>query len=661
MSVSFSGFNSGLNTDRIISKLLAVERRPIRRYRQDISENENVQDKFKTLNSKTGTLQDASNVLTELNTFKQKKASSSNTDVFTASIADPDVAEPGTYDVSVNQLATKAEVTSGTFINDQMMATTDGETSLSDFEQVEGSGTLDTSTDFLDDLSKSVDTNGAGNVDIRIRQEDDTGAGTHNVIEIDLDTLQDNGKTFDDLMNAINNFDDSMAGVTTTANGLSPGDWAVEMNYDESRDKFSILNTDDTEDANSPDAVKLQDNPDSINTSNFFQKIGMNSDDGTEHIYDQRQSDFGENLVSIDPSKTFSTDSLFTSKLGQSDGTIKINNTTIDWDKDTSTDAASNINELVTKIDDNVEGVTANYNSSTDKITLKTENTGQGTIDVEDTDGELANVLNLRESGNETNSQTAQVEDAGTDSEIVFDGDTISDSDNTVTVDGIQLDLKDTGSGEEVTVEDDKEAITKDVNSFVEKFNEVIKFINSNSKEQAPDSPDDSSQNKSGVFVGDLTTQTISNRITDIVTKRYDDAVTAGNEIESLSDVGIELVDPITSSNKNTGTLKFDKSEFKDALENNTKQVRQLFTAVKGDSDKGGNQDGAGVQLDKYLEDVTGSSGVISGRIDGIDERINNLNDRIERQKDRVERKKTRLERKFLQMEKVLGRLQQQR
>lgn len=680
--ISFSGLTSGLNTDRIISQLLSIERQPIRRYNRDIEQNKSLQDSFKKLNTKTGSLQDAISGLTEPSAFKQKKASSTKSDVLGATVVDSDEASQGTQNVFVEQLATKASVSSGQFINDQKMVASNGDTLLSDFEQVEGSGKLDPTSDGIDALSKQVQT-GAGN-DIRIEQTD--ADGDVQSVEIDLDHADI--QNINDIERAIKNpTDGSISGATTVNNNggplenFHPDQWSMEFEYDRSRDKFFMQPT--NQDGSGGRAITLED----LNGADkgFFQQIGFNSQTaGNPTTYGSRQSSGSENLVSIDADESFSSSQLLTSIPGGEQGTVNINGTTIQWDTDASdtwtpdtgdSKKVSTVNEFVEAVNEKVDGVQANFNSATDKISMKTTEPGQGTIEVTDgtNDGdggnvELADALNLEtEEGSADNSNVMATSNAGQDAKIDLDGTIVSRSSNTFTIDGVEYNLKEkytraanSGDPIEVSVDQDTSGIASNVKSFVDKFNSVIEFINKNSQEQAPDAPGDSSQNQSGPFIGDTTVRMIKNQITSLATRSYSQATDGGNAIESLADVGIELVNPIDSSSTKRGTLTFDEGKFKQALQDNPEQVREVFSAISDDSSRGGAQDGAAVSLNSYLEGVTGGDGIISSRIDGLDSRIDNLNERIEDQKDRLQRKRKRLEQKFLRMEESLLKLKDQ-
>lgn len=649
-----SGSNPlGFNSDKIVSQIVNNRYGPrIDRLNNRVSEAENTQSAYQDLNSSVDSLQTSVEALTNPDTFNQKAASSSNSDILGASVVDENKATEGTSEIFVEQLAQEAKTTSGSFINNQKMVATDqvhddgsAATSVSNYEVVQGSGTLDVSEDYLDDLSYDVATSGDGDAEIDIEQ-----GGTS--ASFDLDSYS--------------NFQELMDDVNSTFSDL-------EMRYNNNRDRFEFIPTNNDVDGGT--SFSLDDNSNenaSIESGKgFFQQVGITTD-GTVHDFNNTQEEYGVdddgsgtvesgeqdglNLLSVDSSKTFDNN-LFSTQLNSNSGTIKVNNTEIDYDVN-SDSQPSTINELVDEIDSSVDGVNAEYSSTSDKITLESEETGAGNISVEDVSGNLGEVLQLR-----TDGTADQV--SGQDAKVSIDGTTVFESQNTFTRDGIQYSLNDiykqtnnSGDPVEVTVNQDSESITSDVSDFVDKYNSVIETINENSGVDAPDSPD-GEDNDSGAFVGSSTAQNIKRNLNRIVSRQFGEA-TQDNAIDNSSNVGIELKDPLSSSQSERGKISFDEGKFKEAVSDDPEAVKDLFAAEEGNPDRGGDQDGIAVQLNSFAESASGLNGFISNRIDGFDDRISRLNDRVERQQDRAKDEQERLQQKYLRLEQQVISLQEQ-
>ena len=102
--ISFGGLGSGLDTQSIISALMAIERRPIAALEQKKSSFSQQKSLFGDLGSLLDKLQDAAQKLRTTTDFLSMSATSSHTDILTASASSN--ATPGSYQVTVNSLAT---------------------------------------------------------------------------------------------------------------------------------------------------------------------------------------------------------------------------------------------------------------------------------------------------------------------------------------------------------------------------------------------------------------------------------------------------------------------------------------------------------------------------------------------------------------------------
>ncbi|MGM0380828.1 MAG: flagellar filament capping protein FliD [bacterium] len=655
MNVSFSGLSSGMEWDQIIDKLVKIEARPIKRYEERIEEQEEAQDAFRDLNNRTANL--ASNnvsALTDPDTFEAMKVSNSHSDVLDASVVDEDKLASGTNEIYVENLASRAQVKSGAMVQDQKMATAGGQTSLSDFD-VASSDSLDlTSTDFLQQLKNEVETTGVGNEDIMVRQ--DTAEGEVG-ISIDLDSV-DNFNELKQLINdptiseteheALLDYEAQGHAGSSRDSLADSANWSMEMEYDSTSDKFSIHAAETVDGSDGGRTFELSD---ATADKGFFQQIGFNSDDNI-HTYDVAQSDYGMNLLSADADGLLG-DVAFQSSLDGS-GTIQVNNTEVSWDA-----SVDSLRDVVSRIDEQVEGVNASYSSATDKVTMEATDTGAGDVNVEDVSGNLANVLNLRSSGDEDFYNSPGAYTSGEDAEVTIDGDQVSTDGNTVTYDGMELNLKqlhteadNPDNPVELEVSEDINGITEEVGKFIEQYNSIMEFINEKS---ATNYEDD--EEEAGPLANDSMPRNLSTRMAQFVTDRYKDA-TGSDTIQSATNIGIEQTDPLVATDADKGKLNFDAAKFQEALQENPEDVKKLFTASTEDGDA---QDGIATKLESYLEGMTDpTDGLLQTRIDGFDTSISNLEDRIVDQEDRVAAERSRLESKFIQMEKMMSDLNNQ-
>lgn len=102
--ISFGGLASGLDTQAIISALLAVERRPLLQLEQTKKDLQKQKSLFGELDGLLDKINDATRKLKTTSDFLQMKTASSDEALVTASASSS--ATPGTYSVKVEQLAT---------------------------------------------------------------------------------------------------------------------------------------------------------------------------------------------------------------------------------------------------------------------------------------------------------------------------------------------------------------------------------------------------------------------------------------------------------------------------------------------------------------------------------------------------------------------------
>ena len=101
--IQFSGLVSGLDTQGIIDKLMAIESRPITLLMQRRGTIQSQSDAFKNINTKLSALQDKAFELTKLSIIKARTATSSNTAKLTVSATSDALLD--SFNVKINTLA----------------------------------------------------------------------------------------------------------------------------------------------------------------------------------------------------------------------------------------------------------------------------------------------------------------------------------------------------------------------------------------------------------------------------------------------------------------------------------------------------------------------------------------------------------------------------
>ncbi len=182
-----------------------------------------------------------------------------------------------------------------------------------------------------------------------------------------------------------------------------------------------------------------------------------------------------------------------------------------------------------------------------------------------------------------------------------------------------------------IAVKQDLDNVVKDMNSFVDAFNKVIKTMADATKY-------DADTKQAGTLLGDYSVDIIRDRVFSGVRKTY----SSSNKITRLSQLGISV--------QKDGTLALNEDKFRDVYASNQKAIESFFSTKDS---------GFGAVMDKTLDDLTKSyDGMIAHKTKSYDERIKMYNDRISYMEDLLKNKEQLLYKKYYAMENALAGLQ---
>jgi flagellar hook-associated protein 2 len=242
---------------------------------------------------------------------------------------------------------------------------------------------------------------------------------------------------------------------------------------------------------------------------------------------------------------------------------------------------------------------------------------------------------------------------AGAPASFSVDGIAISKTSNTVTdvIPGITLNLLKEGGTSAVTVDNDDEAVTGKINSFVKGFNDALTLLNKQSSY-------DATTKTAGVLSGDSTVRMVKSQLQSIVTTPLTDA---SGTYSMLSEIGI-------TTNRSDGTLTVDSSKLAAALETDFDSVVELFTKNGGVSGLQTDQYGFAEQFNGLLEKLTHAyegpssqyNGVISTRVQGLKNTMTGIDTQIDNMEVRLTRKEEALKKQFTAMETLVNSLSTQ-
>lgn len=312
-------------------------------------------------------------------------------------------------------------------------------------------------------------------------------------------------------------------------------------------------------------------------------------------------------------------------------GSLKVNGISISYN--TSTDTLDNV---LSRINSSTANVNAFYDSSLDKVIVKSKNTGStDTVTLADVTGNLLSTLKL----------SGATPTSGTDALFTINstagGDQISKSTNAFTISGINYNLKNVNVSNytdntytTVTVKQDTSAVQAKISDFFNQFNSVTSYIKDKSSV-------DIATKTRGPLAGNSTFTSLRAQLF----QKFTEQVTGltGGDPDYLSKIGITL---------GSGSIAIlsDSSKFSDAMASNSKSVENIFNSTNGIAKK----------IESLLKPYVESSSTTRGSI--IDEtksvlssRVTSLDGRIKRMEERMAIKERQYSQQLYKMQDLLN------
>ena len=342
------------------------------------------------------------------------------------------------------------------------------------------------------------------------------------------------------------------------------------------------------------------------------------------------------NLGQVDLFTPLNSARLATS-LSSATGSFTINGVSFNYDATTDS-----LNDITSRINRNANvGVTAAYDPVADKVVLTSKTTGSLSISRADAPGNnfLAAIGVL--SGAETPGSNAEFH-----IDTVAGGATQFSSTNTITglIPGATISLLGASATQVgVTISQDTTQATSAVNDFISAFNSTVSQIRDLTKYE-PDSK------KAGLLLSD---STIFNMAGNLSSKLFGKVSGLTGQFSSVTDFGIST-GAIGAATGQTNSLVLDQTKFTNALIADPGSVAQVFRGIDGGAV------GVAGLIDGYMDDIGGSTGLLSNRINSGNDQIRQLDTSISRLEDRVSKKEDELVKKFALLEQTLARLQAQ-
>lgn len=314
-------------------------------------------------------------------------------------------------------------------------------------------------------------------------------------------------------------------------------------------------------------------------------------------------------------------------------GSFKINGVTITYNTDTDT-----LDNVISRINSSTANVNAFYDSSLDKMIIKSKATGStDTITLSDVSGNLMSVLKL----------SGATAIAGTDANFTINSsaaaDEITKSTNTFTINGITYTLKNTNvtsytdtTYTTVTVKQDTSAIQSKITGFLDKFNTVTEYIKDTSGVNT-------STKTRGPLAGNATFTYLRSQLFQKVTEQIT-GLTAGNP-DYLNKIGITVSSSLKASLSDT-------TKFNNAITSNSRAVEDLFNSTNGVAKK------IETLLKPFVESSSSNrSSIIDETKNVISKQITDIDTRLSRMETRLAIKENQYRQQFYKMQDLLNNL----
>lgn len=590
--ISFSGVGSGLPIQDWIDAMVKVQRQPVDALYTKKTNLSSAKTAFSTVESKFSSLKTAilkltdANITSTLDIFKSKKAASSDTDI--ATVTADNNASVQNVSLAIESLATATKASS-----------------LTSFAKtIEG-------TDLFTSVANKQGEEGTFSMYVNGVKNEFTIAET--------DTLDNIIKKINDKFDPNSDGDYSDNNVTAS---ISNG--RIEIDYNNA----AVTN------------LTLGSNGD---TSNFFNVMKLstatptNNGDGTSTIGSLlpiTKINFGGTLIGNTANLNVDAGDPITA------GTFKIGEAEFTIDSNTT------LSTIISRINsDEKAGVTASFDSTTNKLVLTSKDPGKTAINLENgTSNFLTKAGLITAGGDSLSSQTL-----GNNAKVYLNGSAtaLEVNSNTLTGDisglsGVTINLKkvtDVGETIDIDVSQDTDQISSALDDFVTKFNALVSTV-------------DGQTAKDKTLHNEYSLVSLKNTLRSMVTGR----VSGLSDYDSLAMIGITTGKVGRATSDVSNDLSIDKNKLLDALQKNPDEVKALLI---GD-------DSAGITgLFEKLEDkLTQVLDPVNGYFDTKDDTINSLISSIDksitRGEDRITVYKKMITQQFAQMDSYISKMQQQ-
>ncbi|HEX3624953.1 MAG TPA: flagellar filament capping protein FliD [Verrucomicrobiae bacterium] len=360
-------------------------------------------------------------------------------------------------------------------------------------------------------------------------------------------------------------------------------DGKVTASYSTTADKITLASSDNSE-------VVLGSAAD---TSNFLQ-VAQLYNNGTDSVTSTSalgHAQLGGTMSNADLATPI-TDG------GSGQGAFAINGVTINYNASTES-----IQDVLNNINSSTAGVTASYDSINNRFVLTNNTTGDVGVSMQDVTGNFLAATGLSGGTLQHGKNLLYTLNGGTQ-QLVSQSNTITSASSSIS--GLSVTALQTGSVT-MNVTSDTSSISSAIQQFVTDYNTVQNDISS----QQLVTTSSSGSVTPGTLTADQTSSQLASSLRSLVAGSVSSL--SGNAISMLSDLGI-------ATNGKDNTLAVDTSTLNNALSGNMNNVSTLFN----DS-----TNGIATQLNNFLNDTIGTNGTLTNHQASLTQQSNNISTQI--------------------------------
>src|SRR5579883_761792 len=608
---------SGLNTQSIIDGLMAIDRQPVQLLQQQVSDEQSRQSAVQGIETQISAVQTALGALLLPSTVNAKSVTTDSATPVLTAVANSSAVN-GSFGVTVKQLATATQVTSGAALGqpiDRMatlanagfrtvpVTTSNGSPATFSINgqtiSVDGTTTLDDGT--ANSLISKINAAGAGVTASLVADPDGRASNRLQLVSAPGQTIQlgSLGDT-SNMLRVLNVADATVQGYTAasvtsgtaaagalnasiTINGVTTAISQSDAGFTAQQNAAFIANAINNTANSTVQATANDDGTISLQqkTLGSQQVINITAADGaTGFTVGQTQNGTDRvvstaNLGVLDLGKPLAASRLGTAIAGldsNGNGQFTINGVAINYS------AGDSLSAVLNRINASSAGVTAMYDPIQDRIRLTAGQTGARTISLSDVTGNFLSATGIL-GASQTLGQNAVFS-----IDAVNNGQPLTSNTNAISgyIPGVTMTLKAASATPvTVTVGQDTASTISSVQNFITAVNGALDAIDSATQY-------DSTAKQASPLLGDSGIQGIASTLRSLLSSA---GVGLGGKYRSLGDIGISS-GPVGSAPGSTNHLVLDQNKLTAALQDNPQAVQAVFgsfTATMGTPTGAGN------------------------------------------------------------------------